>query len=374
MLKVPAVAPKAYPAEFIMTAMMLMGNGVPASQVTANVVSIFEGTGKLGDPTRYNWPDQTTYRRWRYGMEHICRVQIGMELTKAAHDKRQVLTGDGTPVNGKHVESFIITTSDVKIAMIPWVQAGKGSELSAHNTVKKLNLCQRANNGWYVKCKDKAGLPVPVQLGSLILNVLGAINDMAPNEIKRVGCLSNIKKRLAVQIFGEEVQASDLISFKCNGHKGMLLAKALRKADHDVFILLFPDRDKGEFRTNNILDMFQIQLAKMFGHHAQSYAFGNGIDKFPAWMKNKYPDRWRGFKRLVGNRANIFLENAVSMYYMSTFYLEYCNFILREAKKANSMHRRLDEKLRSAEVMAGSPRLLCVCLLVHVCLCVCHLT
>ena len=50
-----------------------------------------------------------------------------------------MLTGDGTPVNGKHVESFIITTDDVKIAMIPWVQAGKASQLSAENTVKMID-------------------------------------------------------------------------------------------------------------------------------------------------------------------------------------------------------------------------------------------
>ena len=34
-------------------------------------------------------------------------------------------------------------------------------------------------------------------------------------------------------------------------------------------------------------------------------------------MEQKYPDRWRGIKRLVGNRAQIFLENAVIMYYMA---------------------------------------------------------
>ena len=96
MIKAEGVPPNPYPPELIMTAVTLMANCVPASQVTANIVSVFQSTGRLADPTQYHWPDETTYRRWRYGMAHICRVQIGMELTKAAHDKKQVLTGDGT--------------------------------------------------------------------------------------------------------------------------------------------------------------------------------------------------------------------------------------------------------------------------------------
>ena len=100
--------------------------------------------------------------------------------------------------------------------------------------------------------------------------------------------------------------------------------------------------------------MFAIQLSKMFGHHVDSYAFGHGIDKFPAWMQENHADCWRGFKRLVGNRSQIFLENSVTMYYMSTYYLEYCKFVLLQAKAGNKLHKRLDEKLRSSEMMAGN--------------------
>ena len=68
---------------------------------------------------------------------------------------------------------------------------------------------------------------------------------------------------------------------------------------------------------------------------------------------HQHADRWRGFKRLVGNRAQIFLENAVTMYYMSTYYLQYCDYVLRQVKEGNSLHRRLDEKLRCSEMVAG---------------------
>ena len=136
-----------YPPELILMSLSLMANGKPASQVNADITTVLSG-GENFDTDRYRWPDQTTHRRWRFGITHVCQVQIGMELTRAANNKKQVLTGDGTPVNGKHVESFVITTDDVKIAMIPWVQAGKGSELSAENTVKMINRCQRAYDDW----------------------------------------------------------------------------------------------------------------------------------------------------------------------------------------------------------------------------------
>ena len=155
----------------------------------------------------------------------------------------QVLTGDGTPVSGKHVECFVITTEDVKIAMLPWVQAGKASELSANNYVLMINKCQKTYNDFYNACKDKQGLPAPVIQGSLILNIAAAVNDHAPNETKRVGFISEIKARIAAELGASD---SGIEAFYCNTHKAMLLAKALRKADMDFLSTICPDRDIGE--------------------------------------------------------------------------------------------------------------------------------
>ena len=85
------VAP--YPPEMILSSMMMMANGTPASKVTENIVAALTMTKKLGkgiDEEKYNWPDETTLGRWRYGMAYVCQVHIGMELTKAANNKRQV--------------------------------------------------------------------------------------------------------------------------------------------------------------------------------------------------------------------------------------------------------------------------------------------
>ena len=139
-----------------------------------------------------------------------------------ARTHTQVLTGDGTPVNGKHVEGFVITTEDVNIAMIPWVQAGKTSSLSAENTVIMIDRCQAAYNKFYEQCQDKEGLPVPVMQGSLILNVAASINDHASNETARVTFISKIKERVAKDLGLVHEGELNLISFHCNAHKAML--------------------------------------------------------------------------------------------------------------------------------------------------------
>lgn len=57
-------------------------------------------------------------------MVHVCQVQIGLELTKAANSKRQVITGDGTSsivhpsLESMCKASFLITTDDVNIALL----------------------------------------------------------------------------------------------------------------------------------------------------------------------------------------------------------------------------------------------------------------
>ena len=124
--------------------------------------------------------------------------------------------------------------------------------------------CQREYNTFYKECKDKTGLPIPVTQGSLILNVAASVNDHAPNESKRVEFISKIKARIATEL---GVTYTEIVSFFCNTHKAMLLAKALRQADHDYLSTICPDRDLGEFRTSNLIDMFCLQLAKMCVSH-----------------------------------------------------------------------------------------------------------
>ena len=214
-------------------------------------------------------PDQTTYRRWRYGMGHLCLVQIGMLLTRSHEDKKQIIIGDGTPVNGRHVENFTIKSTTGNVYMIPWVQAGKGSKLSATNYAVRLKESQMAYNSFYSSCKDKTGLPDPIEIGSFIFNIAAACNDHASNETARNREFNSIKKKITEDL-GNHVSETDeaLQQFYCSHHKLMLWAKAIRKADHDFVTEGLPDRDKEirEFRTSNVLDMMQLQVHNMFGH------------------------------------------------------------------------------------------------------------
>ena len=73
MIKVPGVKQTQYPKDLVMTAMQLMADGVPASKVKNNILHVLGSTGKLGDPDRFQFPDQTTIRRWRFAMTHVAR-------------------------------------------------------------------------------------------------------------------------------------------------------------------------------------------------------------------------------------------------------------------------------------------------------------
>ena len=260
-----------YPIKLVEIAQKMMGDGIMASKVESQVRLMLEATAQdeavRKDMEGVKLPDQTTFRRWRYGMAHLCMVQIGMLLTAAATDRKQVLVGDGTPVEGKHVENFVINTSQGEVCMIPWVQAGKTSKLSAQNYALRLKESQLAYNEFYAACEDHQGLPEPVELGSFLFNIASALNDHAANETARNVELSKIKKELAEcsETGNVDGKGDALKQFYCSHHKLMLWAKAIRQADHKFVTELAPDRDSTirEFRTSNVLDMLQLQV-KLF--------------------------------------------------------------------------------------------------------------
>ena len=103
-----------YPPELIMMSMLLQANGVPSSQVNENIITVLAGTGKL-DADIYNYPDQGTHRRWRFGMTYVCQVQIGMELTQAANNKQQVPTTHSPPTHSHtpHTHSVALTHTPI---------------------------------------------------------------------------------------------------------------------------------------------------------------------------------------------------------------------------------------------------------------------
>ena len=73
--------------ELIVLSLLLMGDGMQASRVNGSVCSVLRQVGLLRPEDAIKLPDQTTHRKWRYGINHICRVQIGMALTRMSADK-----------------------------------------------------------------------------------------------------------------------------------------------------------------------------------------------------------------------------------------------------------------------------------------------
>ena len=84
--------------EFVLASMRAMGAGAMASRVN-NLAQIFYESAGVTIP-KQNLPNQTTQRRWRYGMHYICMVQVGEVLTRAIRngDVKMAITSDGSPV------------------------------------------------------------------------------------------------------------------------------------------------------------------------------------------------------------------------------------------------------------------------------------
>ena len=85
-----------------------------------------------------------------------------------------------------------------------------------------------------------------------------------------------------------------------------------------------------------------------------SYVFGDGVWAFPAFMRKNHKEvKFFSMKRMVGNRALVFHENALIHFYMTPFYLEWCNYVSKHCKEGNMLHVRVEAQLRCAEELSG---------------------
>ena len=117
-----------------------------------------------------------------------------------------------------------------------------------------------------------------------------------------------------------------------------------------------------------MIDMFQRQLALLFGHHVGSDMFGNGVIVFPRWFRHKYPRlQLHTMDRQVGNRHGIVLKHSMVHYTMFDAYREWCAHLQFEVKDEHALHFRCGSKLRCIE-MKGAIRARAICD-VKVCVC-----
>ena len=165
----------------------------------------------------------------------------------------------------------------------------------------------------------------------------------------------------------------------CAHHKIGLIATAAQRYDHGwLQEHLGEGRDNKirEFRAKNMMDMFQRQLSLLFGHHRDSYVFGNGVVAFPKWFAARNPGvlglghacalvcmhvpvcvtgmRLHKMKRQVGNRHGVFLHNAMVHYAMFESYRTWIHYLKHDIKETNSLHIRALTKLQTQEVKAAT--------------------
>ena len=104
-------------------------------------------------------------------------------------------------------------------------------------------------------------------------------------EKKRVGCLEESIRTLLGQ---PEFKLQRALCFH---HKGGLFAGAAQDADVKVVTARIGtelDKNIKEFRSSNIMDQFQRQIALVFSP-LQDYAFGSGTIDFPMWFADEFP-------------------------------------------------------------------------------------
>ena len=306
----------------------------------------------------------------------ICRIHAAWVLTasywRCQSDRKlaQTIMGDGTEKRKTHIEAAVICTDrGQKVAVLPWFQADKAGKTTVRHTFEQSDHMQKAYKILFDKVTltvEKFGLemavldamPQPAPDGHLLANLKNANNDHAGVECTRVNWLE-----LAIRIMiGDE--DFTLNRAKCAHHKLGLLAAKIQKACHNTMVeILGADTDVtiGEFKTSNMIDMFQRQLALLFDHHVGSYVFGNGVILFPRWFRHKYPGlKLHVMDRQVGNRHGVLLKNAIVHYTMFDAYREWCAYLQFEVKDENSLHFRCGSKLRCDE-MKGAIRARAIC-------------
>jgi hypothetical protein len=134
-----------------------------------------------------------------------------------------------------------------------------------------------------------------------------------------------------------------LLAAFCWDHKRTNMAGAAEAGDQEWLIkVLGAVKDPGEW-GQSILTAVLRQAAKVFGHRANAYEFGHGVKDFPAWLKITAKNfHYAGMLTIVGNRNDVYFENAMVVSYMADKYVEYL-FYLRTAKKDG--HNKLEAQL-----------------------------
>ena len=349
-----------FPNEICTTAINLM---VDHHSAANQVPGVLETCWKKLIPNlgEYSLGTNSVHNNYRRMIPWICRVQLGWELTASywrIHndaDLAQTLLADGTEKKSMHIESAVIQLDDGKrLTVCPWFQGDKAGKTTADHTFSQINLCQDAFTLLWdhtpAELRAEACMPRKAPDRHLLTKVRNLQNDHAGNELKR-GDYMELGIR---QLIGDD--DFTLNRGTCTHHKLGLFASFAQAVDNKLVVERIGDQlDKEirEFSTNNVVDMFQRQLALLFGHHQGAYTFGKGVVQFPSWFKKKFPDlKLHTMDRQVGSRHGVLMKNAMIHYCMFDAYREWCKYMRDEVKDANALENRVHSKLQTTEMKA----------------------
>ena len=196
-----------------------------------------------------------------------------------------------------HIESLVAQMDNGKrLSFIPWPQADKAGTMNfryrgfyfilhfnlfLHNVGKttcdhsfaEADKCQEAYHYLWdaaaAELRDQNAMPKKAPAGHLLVNMYNSQNDHAKVELTRVDCIE-----LAIQSLLED-DTFEMNRATCTHHKIGLIAEACQKADAVLGNALFGevvDKEIREFKSKNPIDMFQRQLALLFGKREIQHA------------------------------------------------------------------------------------------------------
>jgi hypothetical protein len=184
-------------------------------------------------------------------------------------------------------------------------------------------------------------------------------NDHAASQKKYVRLLEqelrNRRKETLEDAALMEAMDDVLAAVYCQDHKRTNTASALARGDQ-LFTSLKEGEiaKKDEWGDNSVTALIRM-CCKQFGHRAHPYELGRGVFDFPEWLEAKHPTfKWAGLLTVVGNRNDVYFENAMTVHYMGDKYLEYVFYLEQHSKEplnklALALKRNLGKtKLRAA--------------------------
>ena len=270
-------------------------------------------------------------------------------------DLAQTLLADGTEKNSMHIESAVIQLdTGERLTVCPWFQGDKSGKTTADHTFCQIDLCQDAFSLLWdrtsAELRAEACMPCKAPDRRLIVNIKNTQNDHAGNELKRVDYME-----MGIRALLED-DSFTLNRGTCTHHKIGLFAAFAQQVDNKLVVDKVGDQLDAkirEFSTTNVVDMFQRQLALLFGHHSGAYTFGKGVVQFPSWFAKHFPTlKLHKMDRQVGSRHGVMMKNAMVHYAMFDAYREWCKYMQVEVKDANALENRALSKLQTVELKA----------------------